>query len=85
MHQTESVADLVRDDIFKRLVQDFFRKLLAAHSLVDLGCLHEAPVVDEPDDVVVDKDGRVEDFSGDRIHPRRPHCVHRRVRDVPDA
>ena len=45
----------------------------------------KAQVVDEPDDVVVDKDGRVEDFSGDRIHPRRPHRVHRGVRDVPDA
>ena len=47
--------------------------------------LHEAPVIDQLDDIVIDKHRSVQYLTCHRINPRRAHSVHRGVRYIPDA
>ena len=85
VHESESVTYLVGNHIDKRLVDDVLRHLHRTDLLVHLRRLHEAPVVDELDDIVVHKHRSVQYLTGHRINPRRSHGVHRGVRDIPDA
>ena len=69
VHESESVTYFVGNHIDKRLVDDVLRHLHGTDLLVHLRRLHEAPVVDELDDIVVHKHRSVQYLTGHRINP----------------
>ena len=75
MHETEGVADFVRDDVLKRFAHGFVGHLLGAHGAVDLRGLDEAPAVEHGSHATIDVDRAVDDFARAGIAPRGAHGV----------
>lgn len=69
VHEAETVADLVRDDIAEGVAQDFVRKFRLTDLVIDRGGLYEPPFVDQPHDVVIDIHRSVQDFAAAGIDP----------------
>ena len=85
VHQAQRVSDLMGEDVFQRLLENVVGELLAAHALVYLRGLHEAPRVGQPHHVVVHQHRGIDDLARARIDPRGAHGVGHGCRDIADA
>ena len=75
MHEPKRVTDLVSDDILESFGDDAVGHGSGAGSRVYLRRLHESPVVDGVDDIVVDQNRGVDDFACPRVGPRGSHGI----------
>ena len=75
----------MRQNVLERLLEHVVGQLLAAHALVHLRGLHEAPRVGQAHHVVVNQHRGVDDLSRAGIDPRGAHGVGHGGRHVPDA
>ena len=75
VHESQAMPDLVGHHVAQGVVHHLAGQFHAAHRLVGLGRLDEAPVVHQLDNVVEHVDRGVDDLAAARIDPRGPHSV----------